>query len=214
MTTNRPRVRARAGRRDFLPKRKRTRAAPSDRSPSRWQRAWPPLSTGCPGPFHAQPPIQPDERRRSVQPFGGTPRPRGRLDASALCPGAALNVTSLQVRLTSPVLDLISNLPSIAAMSTAMGLRTGKVRSHSVTTRGNVSAPFPASPTARHAARSHVSPLSDQERIFVSPVENIAAAARCASRFRGMDSPTWRLRRPARTSAANPAAPLPEVIDG
>jgi len=36
--------------------RKRTRAAPSDRSPSRWQRARSPLSTGCPGPFHAQPP--------------------------------------------------------------------------------------------------------------------------------------------------------------
>jgi hypothetical protein len=39
--------------------RKRTRAAPSDRSPSRWQRAWSPLSTGCPGPFQAQPPVQP-----------------------------------------------------------------------------------------------------------------------------------------------------------
>src|SRR5580693_5044061 len=33
-------------------KRKRTRAAPSDRSPSRWQRARPPLSTGCPGQQH------------------------------------------------------------------------------------------------------------------------------------------------------------------
>src|SRR6266568_4227864 len=41
---------------------KRTRAAPSDRSPSRWPRARSPLSTGCPGPFQAQPPVQPDER--------------------------------------------------------------------------------------------------------------------------------------------------------
>ena len=56
----------------FLP-RKRTRAAPSDRSPSRWQRARPPLSTGCPGPFHAQPPIQPDERPRPVRPDRSTP---------------------------------------------------------------------------------------------------------------------------------------------
>jgi hypothetical protein len=48
-------------------KRKRTRAAPSDRSPSRWQRGRSPLSTGCPGPFHAQPPVQPDLRRRPPQ---------------------------------------------------------------------------------------------------------------------------------------------------
>jgi hypothetical protein len=126
----------------------------------------------------------------------------------APCRYATLNVTSLQVRLTSPVLDLSSNLPSIAAMSTAATLRTEQVRSHSVTAKGNVSAPFPASPTPRHATRSHLSPLSDEERIFISPVENIAAAASCASRFRGMDPPTWRLRRPARTSAANPAAPI------
>jgi hypothetical protein len=53
--------------------RKRTRAAPSDRSSSRWQRARPPLSTGCPGPFHAQPPIQPDERPRPVRPDRATP---------------------------------------------------------------------------------------------------------------------------------------------
>jgi len=49
--------------------RKRARAAPSDRSPSRWQRARSPLSTGHPGPFHAQPPVQPDLRRRLPQPF-------------------------------------------------------------------------------------------------------------------------------------------------
>jgi hypothetical protein len=44
------------------PGRKRARTAPSDRSPSRWQRVRSPLSTGCPGPFHAQPPVQPDQR--------------------------------------------------------------------------------------------------------------------------------------------------------
>ena len=45
------------------PRKKRTRATPSDRSLSRWPRARSPLSTGCPGPFQAQPPVQPDARQ-------------------------------------------------------------------------------------------------------------------------------------------------------
>src|ERR1017187_2843593 len=62
--------------------RKRARAAPSDRSPSRRQRAWSPLSTGCPGPFQAQPPVHLDERRSS--PLRRHALPRGPLDARAL----------------------------------------------------------------------------------------------------------------------------------
>jgi len=62
---------------------KRTRAAPSDRSPSRWPRAWSPLSTGCPGPFQAQPPAQPDKRGRPFLPVLVPRLARGRLAAGA-----------------------------------------------------------------------------------------------------------------------------------
>ena len=101
--------------------RKRTRAAPSDRSPSRWQRAWSPLSTGCPGPFQAQPPVQPDERR---SPLRCHAEPRGRLDASALHHDVTPNLTSLPVRLASPGAGLSSNLPLIPAMSTVNRVAT------------------------------------------------------------------------------------------
>jgi hypothetical protein len=116
--------------------RKRTRAAPSDRSPSRWQRAWSPLSTGCPGPFQAQPPVQPDERR---SPLRCHAEPRGRLDASALHHDVTPNLTSLPVRLASPGAGLSSNLPLIPAMSTvnrAATLPAEIIRLHFVTARG------------------------------------------------------------------------------
>jgi len=85
--------------------RKRARAAPSDRSPSRWQRGRSPLSTGCPGPFHAQPPVQPDLRRRPPQPFPCHVGLWERLDAGAPRRDIVPNLTNLSVRLASPVLD-------------------------------------------------------------------------------------------------------------
>jgi len=86
-----------------FPRRKRTRAAPSDRRPSRWPRAWSPLSTGCPGPFQAQPPVQPDERSRPFLPVLVPRLDRGWLAAGP--PWRSPDLMSLPVRLASPVLD-------------------------------------------------------------------------------------------------------------
>ena len=43
----------------------------------------PPLSTGCPGPLQAQPPVQPDERSRPLLPVLVSRLALGRLAAGA-----------------------------------------------------------------------------------------------------------------------------------
>jgi hypothetical protein len=71
-----------------------------------------PLATGSvsvvywvPGPFPRPTPVQPDLRRRPLSPSPMPRRPRERLDADAPRHGIAPNLTSLSVRLASPVLD-------------------------------------------------------------------------------------------------------------
>jgi hypothetical protein len=206
MPANRPR----------LTGRKRARAAPSDRSPSRWQRARSPLSTGCPGPFHAQPPVQPDQRRRPPQPLLTPRRPRGRLDADAPDRGIAPNLTSLSVRLTSPGAGLSSNLPPIPAMSTTnQRLHTthGKYLTTFGIDRGKCSRSgrggTPLFPVRLPLLSDRFRSVPVRAALLSRDRENLPSLPSCTPWFRGMDHPTWRheiLSAPA--SAADAALPL------
>jgi hypothetical protein len=197
-------------------KRKRTRAAPSDRSPSRWQRARSPLSTGCPGPFHAQPPVQPDLRRRPLSPSPMSRRPRERLDADAPRHDIAPNLTSLSVRLASPVLDRAATYPGsrrCQPRTLASALLGERVRLRYVAARRNVRRPAGPATRARPAVSAHLPPSVAFVRPgpeFLSAYrENLRALPTCTPWFRGMDHPTWRheiLSAPA--SAADAVLPL------
>ena len=98
-----------AGRASRPDAKERTRAAPSDRRPSRWLRAWPPLSTGCPGPSRPNP-----------RPAGGArqaflPVPAPRLAQGPLAadtpPWHGPDRTNPSARLASPVLDWSATYP-------------------------------------------------------------------------------------------------------
>jgi len=177
-------------------KRKRTRAAPSDRSPSRWQRARSPLSTGCPGPFHAQPPVQPDLRRRPLSPSPMPHRPRERLDADASRrsePDEPVGPAS------EPGAGLSSNIPRIAAMSTTnLGLRATRGESSTTLSRNWGKCSLPAGPgaRARPAFSAHLPPSVAFVRpgppIFIGSLRKFGPWPTCTPWFRGMDHPTWR----------------------
>ena len=154
--------------------RKRTRAAPSDRSPSRWPRARSPLSTGCPGPLP-----------------GPTPRPAGcapqTLSArSSATPGPGGGWMRAPPPRRSPEPDepagpagepgagLSRNLPLIPAMSTTSLVATlpaEKIRLHCVTTRRIIVvqpwAPSPSpAPITGPARLAHRSPSARAARLF------------------------------------------------
>jgi hypothetical protein len=171
--------------------RKRTRAAPSDRSPSRWQRARSPLSTGCPGPFHAQPP---SSRICAAGPCGPD-EPVG----PAREPGAGLS----------------SNIPRIAAMSTTnLGLDATQ-RKSSATLRSQLMEMFAARRDRRESTAGLLGPPAVicrfcpvRAAVIIGSPRKFGPWPTCTPWFRGMDHPTWRHDPDAPVSAADAALPL------
>ena len=158
-----------AGRKGWVGgEKERARAAPSDRSPSRWPRDQPPLSTGCPDPFHAQPPVQPDQRRR--------PPPAG----PASEPGAGLS----------------SNIPPIAVMSTANAgfpYHSEQAFGYFQYSLGEMftacpgrAPPYPGPPAPVCLFCPVGGAFLSQDR------ENLRPLPSCRPAIRGMDHPTWR----------------------
>jgi hypothetical protein len=140
-----------------------------------------PLSTGCPGPFHAQPPVQPDLRRRPPQPFAR----RVGLGAAGCWHPPARRFSEPDEPVgpaSEPGAGLSSNLPLFQAMSTA-NLSIHVTQSEYLTTLCRGSAKYSLAPSVTSAREQHHFPRG---RKNPRPLLSLRAA------YSGYASPTWR----------------------